>query len=188
MGFQQIAAGNDPYYLARVVPLNDRKAADSLQHHLVGGVSQGAILVDYDWRTLDERLDPDVVRHGGVEEIPPRDDSNEKPIRIDDRVTLMREATSRLRAAARVRGSVEDGEGGDFLVREIADESVREMVRCVLRANRHAAPRELLGHDRVTRERERCEVGRRRAKKNRKEADRLTRRLECEDHRREQRV
>ena len=89
---------------------------------------------------------------------------------------------------ARLRDRVGATQGHDVARRHVAHEHLAEVVGRVLGAEARAAARQLLRHDRVPVEQQRDEIRRGAPGEQRQQSERLTRRLECEDDRGEQRV
>src|SRR5438270_11600171 len=90
MSAEKIAPRYHSAYETRILAIDDRQPSDALEHHVIGGFTQCAILVRNRRRPLDRLRDVFVVGVGRVEQIPPRHDAYQERALIQNRKSLMR--------------------------------------------------------------------------------------------------
>src|SRR5438045_3652172 len=140
MSAEKIAPRYHSAYETRILAIDDRQPSDSLEHHVIGGFTQCAVLVGNRRRPLDRLRDVFVVGVGWVEQIPPRHYAYQERVLSQNRKSLMRRwpiwhSARQLQPPSHFAERLIGAQRNHVSAGRLPDEDVRQVVDFVLGAH-----------------------------------------------------
>ena len=124
---ENIAARNDADDLRRLGAVQNRQAADVVPNHVIGRLSNRAIVVDEFRQACNQILEQLLFSHLRIQQIAPREHAHEYAVGIDDGKTLV----AGVRPvggdpATHLRHRLRGGKGDDFARRDFPNRNLRK--------------------------------------------------------------